>query len=138
MSAIRAGVSVLRSAAVVAALQYTVQNSVACDPKAEEAAATALLAARHDAAEYEHVPWNVKKNELMIRNHALFDSLHGDDKVEQLELYKHKTKQEVAAVIKFGNTLNGYPGILHGGTAVCVSRCYECTSRVIVFSLWGW
>jgi hypothetical protein len=75
----------------------------------------ALVSIRPDPAEYELIPWNTKKNEHMIKNHALFDTLHTEDRVEAYEVYKHKTKQEILAVLKFGNSLNGYPQILHGG-----------------------
>jgi hypothetical protein len=96
-----------------------------CDVSKEKLATmpleSALVSIRPDPAEYEPIPWNTKKNEHMIKNHALFDTLHTEDRVEAYEIYKHKTKQEILAVLKFGNSLNGYPQILHGG--MCAFFC---------------
>ena len=64
---------------------------------------------------YEAIEWDVKKNAKLLKNHALFQTLYGDGMIEAYEVYKHNTKPEIVIVLKFGNTINGYPGILHGG-----------------------
>ena len=49
------------------------------------------------------------------KGHALHESLRGDKKVEKWEIYRKKGADEILAVIKFGEALNGHPGIVHGG-----------------------
>lgn len=105
-----------RGAVATAAICYGIKGAICEGPSVPHDPLESLLATvRPNPEEYESIPWNVKKNEEMIRNHALFDTLYGTDRVEAIEVYKHRTKQEVLAVLKFGTTLNGYPGILHGG-----------------------
>lgn len=70
---------------------------------------------RPNKNDYEVIDWSSKKYEKMVKNNALFDTLYGEDMVEEYEVYKHKTKPEIMAILKFGNVLNGYPEILHGG-----------------------
>lgn len=74
-----------------------------------------LKSLRPNLEEYDPEPWKTKKNEKMVKNNALLDTLYGENMVEAYEVYKHKTNQEIYVVLKFGRTLNGYPGILHGG-----------------------
>lgn len=50
-----------------------------------------------------------------FKNHAIHDTLTGANKVEKYEIYINKQTEELVAVIKFGNALNGHPGIVHGG-----------------------
>lgn len=50
-----------------------------------------------------------------VENHALHDTLNGDNKVEEYEIYKKNDLSEIVCVIKFGSALNGHPGIVHGG-----------------------
>ena len=73
------------------------------------------LSYRPDLSQYELIPWNIKKNEKFIKNHALFDTLHKDGALELYEAYRHKENQEIVVLLKFGNKINGYPGLLHGG-----------------------
>lgn len=70
-----------------------------------------------DPSQYEHLRFD---DEPMLKqfkhNHAIFDTLSGTSRIEVYEIYKHKTKQEIYCIIKFGNALNGYPKTVHGGT----------------------
>ena len=70
-----------------------------------------------DPSQYEHL---LLDDEPMLKtfkhNHAIFDTLSGTSRIEVYEIYKHKTKQEIYCIIKFGNALNGYPKTVHGGT----------------------
>jgi len=84
------------------------------DLRVEKAIASAL------ADGYEHAPWDVDKHKHMIKNHALFDTLYDDERVEEYKIFKHPTEQKIMAVIKFGTALNGYPGLLHGGISALV------------------
>lgn len=95
-----------------------------CEASGSDPFESSLSKIRNSLNEYKHVPWNQKKNEVLIRNHALFDTLSADDRVELYEIYQHKSKQELVALLKFGNTLNGYPGILHGGEC-CVQFAHK-------------
>jgi len=50
-----------------------------------------------------------------VKDHALHDTLNGPGRVEQYDMYINKQKEELLAVIKLGKSLNGYPGVVHGG-----------------------
>lgn len=49
----------------------------------------------------------------ILENHAIYGTLNGIDLIEMYEVYKNEsneTENEVFAIIKFGNKLNGHPG----------------------------
>jgi len=73
---------------------------------------------RPKSDEYTVVDWKGGKAAKFLPNHALHETLQGENKVEIYEVYKHNTKAEIMGIVKFGNSLNGYPGIVHGGRLV--------------------
>lgn len=74
-----------------------------------------LTSLRPSKEDYEVVDWRDKKYAHMVKNNALFDTLYGEGRIEAYEVYKHKTRPEIVAILKFGSTINGFPHILHGG-----------------------
>ena len=52
---------------------------------------------------------------INITNVALHDTLQGNGMIEAYEVYKKKDSQEVICFVRFGNRLNGHPGVVHGG-----------------------
>lgn len=112
-------VPLLQRSAVFAGVAVYHAKFADCEKSKEEIHKAAhehvLKAIRPNLDEYDPVPWDIKKNEKMIKHHALLETLHGENMVETYEVYKHKVNQEIYVVLKFGRTLNGYPGILHGG-----------------------
>lgn len=65
---------------------------------------------------YEHI--DIHKYPIyksLLKNHAIYDTLKGANKIEIYEVYKHKTKNEIYCIIKFGNAVNGFPKVIHGG-----------------------
>lgn len=60
-----------------------------------------------------------------VNNHALHETLKGDGKVEAYEVYRKKDSDEVVCLVIFGESLNGYPKIVHGGiTALIFDNTY--------------
>lgn len=105
----------LQRGALVASIVLS-RTPVWCDkPKDMDDHQQQMAVLRPNKEDYEVVDWNSKKYEKMIKNNALFETLYGDGMVEEYEVYKHKTKPQIMAILKFGNVLNGYPEILHGG-----------------------
>ena len=49
------------------------------------------------------------------KGHALHETLRGERKIETWEIYRKKGTDEIMAIIKFGEAVNGHPGIVHGG-----------------------
>jgi hypothetical protein len=50
-----------------------------------------------------------------IKDSVVHDTLKGERMIEAYEIYMHQETKEVICVIKFGTSLNGYPGVIHGG-----------------------
>jgi acyl-coenzyme A thioesterase PaaI-like protein len=58
---------------------------------------------------------NDPKYQKFVKDHAIHDTLSGKDMVEQYEWYINKETEELLAVTTVGKSLNGYPGVVHGG-----------------------
>lgn len=69
------------------------------------------------ASEYERIDEKVLTSDYVdiVDNHAIHDTLNGPNRVEVYEIYKHQAEPMIISIIKFGNALNGHPGVLHGG-----------------------
>ena len=135
----------LHRGGIVAALAFGRTHITKCDDNESTAIGTALMAKRTDMLQcirpntddYQLVDWRTSKFSRYIENNALFDTLYGQSKVEAYEVYINKTKQEVYCVLKFGKSLNGHPGILHGGkcsifvfcTIFRISRVFNCLHK---------
>lgn len=52
---------------------------------------------------------------LALQDNVVYGLLTGENKLEYYEVYKKKGADELISVLKFGNRLNGHPGIVHGG-----------------------
>ena len=46
--------------------------------------------------------------------HVVYGTLLGDDKIEAYEVYKKIDSDEIYCVLKFGQKVCGYPGVVHG------------------------
>ena len=70
------------------------------------------------------IPKSSKLREFK-KNHAIHDALHGAGKVESYSLFINKEREELVAVVKLGKSLNGYPGVVHGGIlCLLIDDCY--------------
>jgi len=58
---------------------------------------------------------NDPKYQKFVKDHAIHDTLAGKGMVEQYDWYINKETEELLAVTTVGKSLNGYPGIVHGG-----------------------
>lgn len=72
---------------------------------------------RPNPKEYTRIDKIMSEGELKhwIKDHAIFDSLNGDGRIEAYEVYHKNNSDEILALITFGKSLNGYPKIVHGG-----------------------
>ena len=71
-----------------------------------------------DPAVYERVDskiFKAKKFESFVKDHALHETLKGENMIEKYEIYRKKDEDEIMAVVRFGRSLNGHPRIVHGG-----------------------
>lgn len=48
-------------------------------------------------------------------NNAFHGTLRGDNLIEQYEVYANSEKGDIICLIKYGRSLNGHTGIVHGG-----------------------
>jgi len=86
---------------------------------------------RPDSNKYERVDHVIFEDENnayfrhMREQHAVYTSLHGESRIEAYEIYRAKDTEEIYCVIKFGDKLNGWPNIVHGGiTALLLDNTY--------------
>lgn len=54
------------------------------------------------------------------KGHAIFGLLHGENMIESYEVFKRSTDDTensnvLVALVKFGDRLDGHPGVVHGG-----------------------
>ena len=68
----------------------------------------------------------------MMKNNAVHDTVRGDGLIEAYEIYRRNNHQEIVAVVKFGNRLNGHPKIVHGGIT---SMMFDNTYGWLFFAL---
>ena len=84
---------------------------------------------RPDSSQYERVDHVIFEEDDLYKTwreqHALYTSLHGESRIEAYEIYRSKTSEEIYCVIKFGDKINGWPNIVHGGiTALILDNTY--------------
>ena len=46
---------------------------------------------------------------------AVHDTLRGQGLIEEYRIYRKDDDDEITCILKFGNKLNGHPGVVHGG-----------------------
>lgn len=65
--------------------------------------------------------------ESFLQSNALHDTLNGQGMIETFQVFHHKTDSDLFSIVKFGDRVNGYPGLVHGGI-----------SSLVMDSLYGW
>lgn len=55
-----------------------------------------------------------------LANNAVHDTLRGESLIEAYEVYFNETTRDIRCIVRFGNTLNGHQGIVHGGITALV------------------
>jgi hypothetical protein len=66
---------------------------------------------RPSITEYERIDGNLNENNYPeINNHVIHGPLSGKGKIEVYEVYKKIGSDECMCIVKFGGSLNGYPG----------------------------
>ena len=48
-------------------------------------------------------------------NNAFHGTLRGENLIEEYEVYSNKEKEEIICLVRYGCSLNGHTGIVHGG-----------------------
>ena len=91
-----------------------------------------VVAMRPSSQEYDLVRGAFKEAFTKhMSKHFLHNTLDGDGRLEVYELYVKKTQpaahdrgkeeeEEVIAVVRFGDEVNGHPGVVHGGMTSAV------------------
>eukprot|EP01038_Epipyxis_sp_PR26KG_P004925 gene4925-6892_t len=65
------------------------------------------------------------KIQAMSENHAVHSTLNGSGMIEQYEVYRRLDHNEIWCVIHFGDKINGYSHIVHGGiTAMMIDNSF--------------
>ena len=72
-----------------------------------------LVSLRPKTPEYEMIDMSQFKD--WETDNAFHGTLKGESMIENYEVYHNKEKDEVMCIITFGKSLNGHPGIVHGG-----------------------
>lgn len=60
-------------------------------------------------------PLMKKENQAWVNDHAIHGTLNKESGIELYEIYKCNNSDDILCIIKFGSSLNGYPGVVHGG-----------------------
>jgi acyl-coenzyme A thioesterase PaaI-like protein len=89
---------------------------------------------RPDAATFERIDQKLLETDFknFVKDNAFHDTLRGESLVSVYEVYKHRESNEVWAVLRFGKSLNGHPGIVHGGI---ISTAFDNTYGWLFFSM---
>lgn len=76
-----------------------------------------IVKLRPNPLEYERIDTRMlaKEYKHWVKDHALHDTVAGPGKVEAYEIYQKNNSNELYCLVKFGKSLNGHPGIVHGG-----------------------
>jgi len=79
---------------------------------------------RPNPKEYERIDDKALREGVMkenfLENHAVHDTLSGQNRVEIYEIYRKINCDELLCILKFGTSINGYPGIVHGGITATI------------------
>ena len=73
---------------------------------------------RPASSQYTRIDQNLlmkKENQAWVNDHAIHGTLNKESGIELYEIYKCNNSDDIVCVIKFGSSLNGYPGVVHGG-----------------------
>lgn len=63
--------------------------------------------------------------EAIVRDHVIYANLMKPQGIEAYEVYKDRNTKDITCLVKFGTSLNGYPGVVHGGiTALMFDNTY--------------
>ena len=99
-----------------------------------------------DPAVYERVDEKLFKGKFkqFVKDHALHETLAGENMVEKYEIYRKKNAEEIMAVVRFGKSLNGHPRIVHGGITslvfdnsfgwlfICLNKPMAVTANLVI------
>lgn len=90
---------------------------------------------RPDSEIYERIDERLLQSDQFkwwIKKNAVHDTLKGRGMIEHYEVYKHTKNNEIVAIVKFGDSLNGFPHVLHGGIT---STIFDNTFGWLFFAL---
>jgi hypothetical protein len=76
----------------------------------------------------DQLQWNSPDfKSKFLKDNALHDTLNGEGMIETFQVFQHKTNNDIYCIVKFGDKVNGYPGVVHGGI-----------SSLVLDTLYGW
>jgi hypothetical protein len=127
----------VRGAVVLGVASLYATNNYACSPAKVDVTATLekihhieheLETYRPDLTRYEridHVIFEEENFKDIREQHALYSSLHGENRIEAYEIYRSKESEEIYCIVRFGDKINGWPNVVHGGiTALVIDNSY--------------
>ncbi len=73
---------------------------------------------RPDMAKFERIDQVIFEEENFkdtLDQHAIYSSLNGKSRIEAYEIYRSNETEEIYCIIRFGDKVNGWPNVVHGG-----------------------
>ncbi len=109
----------LRSSFVLCGVQatsYSLAGKASCDKNHKSKSQIVCKEQfRPDLQLYERIDHQLTDDHSMKVDHALHETLAGDRMIEVYEIYRKLNDEEIYCIVKFGKSINGYPGVVHGG-----------------------
>ena len=126
--------------AVPAYVMLSLGEKISCDCDAKLPGASATAEAVYPAfadAQWTRVDdmlMNSKEFKHFVKKNVFHETLYGEGMLERCETFVPKIPlkddgnndvPEIITVIKYGDALNGHPGVVHGGIlAMCFDNCF--------------
>lgn len=74
---------------------------------------------------YDRIDHLLLENPVFVVDHALHDTLAGHRKIEIYEVYKNQATKDIYCIVKFGDSIVGHRGVVHGGiTALLLDNTF--------------
>lgn len=98
------------------------------DDTMEKSAMHPLAPSLEEYIRIDLTTWNSSEfKSNFLQSNALHDTLNGKGMIETFQVFQHKTDNDLYSIVRFGDRVNGYPGLVHGGI-----------SSLVIDSLYGW
>lgn len=106
------------------AIAFCNSNSAATNSKMQNIIPTST---HRPITGYTRVDTHLELHPEWVENNAFHGTLRGENMIEDFEVYLNNDPNDihVKCLIRFGKSLNGHPGVVHGGiTAITFDNCF--------------